>query len=156
MNFFISCLVVFDALTDILILKQIKRTQESKLTSGETMQLLEETKIHEFWRSQGVMPENGVEIYHDSIKEVLDENVGLLKYNYIRTLENKKRCNECDIYEFVYEFNTKMTNFFNSIEESLGPSEHITEHRRDWFDYEKQIPTHLKSSEIELIVNQFK
>ena len=65
MNFFISCLVVFDALTDILILKQIKRTQESKLTSGETMQLLEETKIHEFWRSQGVMPENGVEIYHN-------------------------------------------------------------------------------------------
>ena len=154
MNFFISCLVVFDALTDIVLLKKMKSKFESKLTSDESIQILEKTP--EFLRSQELIPENGVEIYHNSLKEVLDENVGLLKYNYIRTLEGKKRCNECDIYEFVYEFNTKMTNFFNSIEESLGPSEHIKKHRRDWFDYEKQIPAHLKSSEIELIVNQFK
>ena len=153
MNFLIFGLIIFDAWTDILLLKNMKAKFQPNATSSETL-TLKPVELPKFLQNREI-PENGLDIYNGQVKLALDESIGTLKYNYIQALQAKFR-QECNVFEFVYEFNTKMTNFFNSMDERLGPSKYITEHRKNWFDYEKQIPDNLKSCEMEYIVNQFK
>ena len=155
MNFLIFGLIIFDAWTDILMLMNMKTKFPHMETPSERLKL-KPMKIPEILLYRELAPEGGWKIYKNQLKQALDETFATLKFNFIQRLQDKHLRKERDILEFVYAFNEQVTDLFDLIDETVGPSKHITEHRKNWFDYEKLIPENLKSCDMKIIVNEFK
>lgn len=151
MNFFIFCLAIIDAWTDVLWVVNPKKELPNLLSSeGE---VLISASTAEAW-AKLITPGIKEKIDEDRVEQVLNVMIPTIASNYKEQLQEEAKCEECDIHEFVYEKNYRMMQIFDTIEEKYGPRL-IAAHRNNWF-HPAQIPDNLKPLNLDYIINQFR